>query len=185
MPHNRVRGRIVRMITLLMAGAAACRGPEGPAGPGGPAGGGASFMTASGTSSLVATEELTRYTQIPGLSANVEIPAGRSGQVLIETDGGIQLNSDVVMQSCFIDVAVFVDGAQVGSERRVQVLNTATVIYAVGTYGFSVQSSIGVIRPWCRPSAHHCSSVRSLGVGPRRPLAACFQRSRCSATLSR
>jgi len=143
MTQNAARGRIGRMMMLLLGiSAGGCRGAEGPAGPTGPAGGGAAFFTASGTTSLVANTEMIRYTAIPGLSASVETAAGGSGQVLIETDGGIQLNSDVAIESCFIDVAVFVDGAQVGSGRRVQVLNNATVIYAVSTYGFSVETTL-------------------------------------------
>jgi hypothetical protein len=140
MTQNTARGRIGRMMMLLLGiSAGGCRGADGPVGP---AGGGAAFFTASGTTSLVANTEMIRYTAIPGLSVSVETPAGGSGHVLIVTDGGIQLNSDVAIESCFIDVAVFVDGAQVGSGRRVQVLNNATVIYAVSTYGFSVETTL-------------------------------------------
>jgi hypothetical protein len=82
------------------------------------------------------------YTQVPGLSANVTVPAGGPSQVLIETDGGVQINATDALASCFIDVALFVDGAQVGPSRRVTVLNNPVVIYSVSTYGFSTQTSL-------------------------------------------
>jgi hypothetical protein len=100
------------------------------------------FVTATGTGSLVATDDLLAYAQIPGLSTNLTVPARSSYKLLIETDGGIQLNSADTDAACFIDVAVFVDGAQVGSGRRVPVLNNATIVYSVSTYGFSVETSL-------------------------------------------
>jgi hypothetical protein len=97
---------------------------------------------ASGTGSLVATDEVLTYTQVPGLSANLTVPTGASYKLLIETDGGIQLNSAETDAACFVDVAVFVDGAQLGSGRRVPVLNNTTILYSVSTYGFSVETSL-------------------------------------------
>jgi hypothetical protein len=82
------------------------------------------------------------YTQVPGLSANVTVPAGAPSQALIETDGGVQINATDALASCFVDVALFVDGAQVGPSRRVTVLNNPVVIYSVSTYGFSTQTSL-------------------------------------------
>jgi hypothetical protein len=129
---------------LLLAATMACTGPEGPAGPAGPSGsiGSPIVVTTAGTGSLVMDETALTYTQIPGLSATVTVPAGSTYKALIETDGGVQLNSDNPAAFCFADVALFVDGTQVGSSRRLQVSNTASVLYSVGTYGLSVQTNL-------------------------------------------
>src|SRR4051812_15516917 len=132
---------------LLVAATIACggqNGPTGPQGPSGPPGPGGSpiFVSAGGTGSLIATDEVLTYTQVPGLSATLTVPTGSSYKLLIETDGGIQLNSAETDGACFIDVAVFVDGAQLGAGRRVPVLNNATILYSVSTYGFSVETSL-------------------------------------------
>ena len=143
-----VYDRMVRVLaSVLVATAVACNGREGPTGPQGPAGPSGSgttpiFIMLSGTGSLVATDEVLTYTQVPGLSANLTVPTGASYKLLIETDGGIQLNSAETDAACFIDVAVFVDGAQLGSGRRVPVLNNATILYSVSTYGFSVETNL-------------------------------------------
>jgi hypothetical protein len=62
--------------------------------------------------------------------------------VLIETDGGIQVNSLAADAVCVTDVAIFVDGAQAGSSRRILVSNTPDVLYNVGTYGFSLAAQL-------------------------------------------
>ena len=142
--------RVFALMLTLATAVGACRGDEGPAGPAGPtgptgpagSGGTPEFFIALGTGPLVADENVIAYTQVPGLSLAVGVPAGASGQVLIETDGGIQLNSDAPVESCFIDVAIFVDGNQVGAGRRATVVNNAAVIFSVGTYGFSVQTGL-------------------------------------------
>jgi hypothetical protein len=135
------------MAAVLAATTVACSGQDGPTGPQGPAGPSGSgstpvFVTVNGTGSLVATDEVLTYTQLPGLSVSLTVPTGASYKLLIETDGGIQLNSAEPDAACFIDVAVFVDGAQLGPGRRVPVLNNATIVYSVSTYGFSVQTSL-------------------------------------------
>ena len=133
--------------SVLAAAAIACSGQDGltgPQGPAGPSGSGTTpvFVTVSGTGSLVANDEVLTYTQVPGLSVNLTVPTGANYKLLIETDGGIQLNSAEADAACFIDVAVFVDGVQLGSGRRVPVLNNATIVYSVSTYGFSVETSL-------------------------------------------
>jgi len=130
----------------LSAATTACGGdgPTGPQGPAGPQGSSSSpvFITASGTGSLIATDEVLTYTQVPGLTASVTVPAGSTFKLLIETDGGIQLNSAETDAACFIDVGVFIDGTSVGSGRRVPVLNNATISYSLSTYGFSLETSL-------------------------------------------
>jgi hypothetical protein len=130
------------VVCMLAAAAMACRGPEGPVGPAGEDGRSPVLATVSGTSPLVIDESVLTYTPIPGLSTTVTVPAGSTYGVLIETDGGVQLNSTAPDAIAFTDVAVFVDGAQVGAGRRVSVSNNIVVIYAVGSYGFSVQTSL-------------------------------------------
>jgi hypothetical protein len=141
--------RTVRVIALALAVASmACKGADGatgPAGPAGPPGEGSGrpiIMIAVGTASLVAGEDFTRYTAIPGLSTSITVPAGASFTALIETDGGVQVNSADPNAFCYADVAVFVDGAQVGAGRRTPVLNTAIVGFSVSTYGFSVETGL-------------------------------------------
>lgn len=132
-------------VSVLMALTMACSGPEGPAGPAGPPGAGGSspvLVTAYGTAPLIIDSSALGYALIPGLSSSVTVPPGSTYSTLIETDGGIQLNSADPNAIGFTDVAVFIDGAQVGSGRRVGVSNSTTVLYSVGSYGFSVQTSL-------------------------------------------
>jgi hypothetical protein len=112
---------------------------EGPVGPSGPR---PVLVTVSGTSSLVLDESVLGYAPVPGLSTTVTVPAGTSSDVLLETDGGIQINSPDPTAYCFVDVTLTVDGAQAGAGRRISVLNTPTALYSVGTYGFSTQATL-------------------------------------------
>jgi hypothetical protein len=140
--HSRPRIFAYASFVVALIG---CRGPEGPTGPAGPPGqnGGASvFVTQMGTASLIVNDSVFRYAPVPGLSADVAVPAGATFKLLIETDGGIQVNSPDPLASCFVDVAVFVDGAQVGSGRRVSAANGPVVVYGVSSYGFSAQATV-------------------------------------------
>jgi hypothetical protein len=130
------------VASVLVALTMACAGPEGPAGPAGTGTSSPALVTAYGTGPLVIDESVFGYAAIPGLSASVTVPSGSTESVLIETDGGVQLNSADPAASGFIDVAVFVDGAQVGAGRRVSVSNNGIVLYSVGSFGFSVQTSL-------------------------------------------
>jgi hypothetical protein len=76
------------------------------------------------------------------LSATVTVPAGSTYKLLAETDAGIQVNSTDPNAACFTDVAVFVDGAQVGAGRRVFASNSPAILYSVSSFGFSVQASV-------------------------------------------
>ena len=149
------RERIVRAVgSALAAATIACKGADGAAGPAGPTGPVGPpgrpgvdgerpvVLLAIGTAPLVAGEDLTRYTAIPGLTTNLTVPAGASYTAIIETDGGIQVNSADPNAFCFADVAVFVDGAQVGPGRRAAVMNNAIVGFSVGSYGFSFETGI-------------------------------------------
>lgn len=133
------------VVLALVATTMACTGPEGPAGPAGPPGSGSSgavLETVYGTAPLVVDSSALGYAALPGLSSTVTVPAGSTYRVLIETDGGVQLNSADPTASGFADVAVFIDGAQVGSGRRVPVSNNAIVLYSVASYGFSVETTL-------------------------------------------
>jgi len=110
-------------------------------GPAGQNGGASVLMTETGTGSLVVNDTVFRYAALPGLSADLSVPAGGTFKVLIETDGGIQVNSPDPLASCFVDVAIFVDGSQVGAGRRVSASNGPLVSYGVSSFGFSVQTT--------------------------------------------
>jgi hypothetical protein len=114
----------------------------GPAGPPGESGGATVIATATGTGSFIATASVTTYTQLPGLSATITIPAGRTYNALIETDGGVQVNGFNPNAACVVDVAVFVDGAQLGPGRRVAVMNNDDILFSVTTYALSVQTTL-------------------------------------------
>jgi len=144
-PHHRLHLLVYALCAGLVAASIGCTGPEGPVGPPGPAGqsGGATIvMTETGTGSLIVNDTVFRYAQVPGLSADVSVPTGTTSKLLIETDGGIQVNSLDPLASCFVDVAVFVDGSQVGAGRRVSASNGPLVSYGVSTFGFSVQTAV-------------------------------------------
>jgi hypothetical protein len=123
---------------LIAAAAIGCTGADGPAGPSG----GGMLTTATGTGSLILDETVFGYAPLPGVSATVTVAQGKTSDVLIETDGGIQVNSAFVASVCFTDVAIFVDDVQIGSGRRIGVTNTPDVLFNVGSYGFSVQTSL-------------------------------------------
>jgi hypothetical protein len=125
-------------VALIAATTVACTGAEGPAGPSG----GGTLTTATGTGSLILDETVLGYAPLPGVSATVTAAAGRTSDVLIATDGGIQVNSPFAAAVCYTDVAIFVDGAPVGPGRRIGVGNTTEVLFNVGTYGFSVATSL-------------------------------------------
>lgn len=127
------------IATVLACGS---EGPAGPTGPQGPSGAVPIFVTTAGSASLVLNDSVFRYAQIPGLSATVTVPAGSTYKLLAETDAGIQVNSVDPSATCFTDVAVFLDGVQVGSGRRVAASNTQTVLYSVSSFGFSVQANV-------------------------------------------
>jgi len=124
-------------------GARSGAGPTGFAATTGAASGNPTFVTAVGTGSLIADNSVLSYTLVPGLTATVTVPAGTQYSLLVETDGGVQLNSDEANDYGFTDIAVFVDGVQVGAERRVAVMNNASVLHSVGTFGFSVLTTVG------------------------------------------
>jgi hypothetical protein len=130
-------------VSLIVAAAIACTRADGPAGPSG----GGMLTTAAGTGSLILDETVLGYVPLPGLSATVTAVAGRTADVLIETDGGIQVNSGFAAAVCFADVAIFVDDAQIGPGRRIGVTNTPDVLFNVGSFGFSAETVLS-------PGAH-------------------------------
>lgn len=112
----------------------------GPPGPPGPAGNSPTIASASGTAELSPGLE---WALVPGMSTTVTIPALSTYTVLIQTDGGVQLNSGSQNSVGYTDVAIFIDDVQVGAGRRVPVQNTSTVVYAVNAFGFSVLTTLG------------------------------------------
>ena len=144
-PFHQQVSRLV--VSLLVATTLACsdNGSTGPAG--------GTLTTASGTASLVLDDNVLGFAPLPGVSATVTVGQGRANDVLIATDGGIQINSVAYDAVCVTDVAIFVDDAQVGPGRRVLVTNTPDVLYNVGTFGFSL---VGNLTP-----GTHTISVRA------------------------
>jgi hypothetical protein len=126
------------MTTLACSG---LEGPVGPTGPAGPSGSVPVFVSVSGTGSLVLNDTVFGYVQLPNLSTSVTVPTGSTYKLLVETDAGIQVNSISPSASCYTDVAVFLDGAQIGPVRRVFTANTSLIGYSVSSFGFSVQAT--------------------------------------------
>ena len=136
---KRRQQKVSRLFAVLVVAATVgCTGAEGPSGPSG----GGMLTTATGTASLILDETVFGYVPLPGVSATVTAVQGKTNDVLIETDGGIQVNSALAAAVCFTDVAIFVDGAQIGPGRRIGVGNTTEVLFNVGSYGFSVATTL-------------------------------------------
>lgn len=113
------------------------KGDQGIQGLTGPAGNSPIITFAKGTNSLVANNSVLSYTLIPGLTEKINIPIGSIHKVLIQTDGGLQLNSSSSTGVGFTDIAIFVNGVKEGSGRRVPVINNSSVSYAVNSFSFS------------------------------------------------
>jgi hypothetical protein len=141
-------------LSLLVAATIGCDGKEGPAGPSGVG----TLTTATGTGSLILDEDVFGFVPLPGVSATVTVVQGSTSNVLIETDGGIQVNSTSPDAVCTTDVAIFVDDAPVGPGRRVLVSNTPNVLYNVGSYGFSVATALA--------PGTHTITVRAKAITP-------------------
>jgi hypothetical protein len=124
-------------VSLLVVATAACGDivSTGPTGSG-------TLTTAAGTASLILDDGVLGFAPLPGVSATVTAGQGRTNDVLIATDGGIQVNSVANDAVCVADVAIFIDDAQVGPGRRILVSNTPDVLYNVGTFGFSLVSDL-------------------------------------------
>jgi hypothetical protein len=150
-PHQQV----TRLATsLIVAATIGCNSGDVSVAPSS----GGTLTTAAGTGSLILDEDVLGFAPLPGVSVTVTATAGRTNDVLIETDGGIQVNSTSVDAFCVTDVAIFVDGAQVGPGRRILVSNTPNVLYNVGTYGFSLATSLA--------SGTHTITVRAKAITP-------------------
>ena len=138
---RRLYPQVPRLLAALIAtGTMACNSGDLTVGPSRSPGG--TLMTAAGTGSLILDENVLGFAPLPGVSVTVTAAGNRANDVLIETDGGIQVNSLAADAVCVTDVAIFIDGAQVGPGRRVLVSNTPDVLYNVGTYGFSLAADL-------------------------------------------
>lgn len=100
------------------------------------------FTSVKGTATLVANNSVLSYTLVPGLSASITVPPDATHKVLIQTDGGIQLNSNSTTASGFTDFTFFIDGVKSTSERRIGVLNNTNLIYSSGAYSFSIEVNL-------------------------------------------
>lgn len=100
------------------------------------------ITTAAGTASLNASNAVLAYTLVPGLSATITVPAGANHDVLVQTDGGIQLNSATAGATGFTDLTFYINGAAVVSGRRVPVGGDGAG-YSVAAYSFSYATTLG------------------------------------------
>jgi hypothetical protein len=123
-------------------GAIGPQGAQGTQGLTGPAGNSPIITFAAGSSSLKADNSTLNYTVVPGLSVNITIPTLSIHKVLIQTDGGVQINSSNSTAIGFTDVAIFINGVQAGAGRRVPAINNGSVQYAVNAYSFSTLSTL-------------------------------------------
>lgn len=98
------------------AGATGATGPQGPAGTTGQ-----SANTVFSTGQLVLTSSTTSYTLIPGLTQAITVPA--NAKVYVSTNGGIQTPGSGSTYGV-ADMAIYVDGAASGIQRRVIAANT-------------------------------------------------------------
>lgn len=103
---------------------------------------GSVITSVTGTNFLLANNNALTYTLVPGLTATITVPAGRTDKVLIQTDGGVQLNSSDPAGVGFTDVAIFINNVQFGVGRRIPVVNSATVQNSVNAYSFSYLTSL-------------------------------------------
>ncbi|MCB9323517.1 MAG: hypothetical protein H6571_07220 [Lewinellaceae bacterium] len=110
----------------------------GPQGLTGPAGNSPIINFGLGSESLIANNSVLNYTLIPGLTTIITVPQGSTHKVLIQTEGGIQLNDSDNTAVGFVDVAIFINNVQEGTGRRVPVQNSPSVIFSVNAYNFSV-----------------------------------------------
>ena len=95
----------------------------------------------TGTQALALTNLNFAFTTVPGLRAEIDVPA--DSLVMLITDGGLQLNSSVTTHFAIIDVAFSIDGVNPSTDptpagfRRVQVFNTAVATGVIANWSFS------------------------------------------------
>lgn len=130
-------------INKLLFGIPRTNGANGVTGPTGPAGNSPIISVTTGTASLVADNSTTgNYSVIPGLLDTIIVPTGFTYKILIQTDGGVQLNSGSSTGVGFTDVAIFINSIKTGAGRRVPAMNSSTATYAVNAYSFSTTATL-------------------------------------------
>ncbi len=105
-------------------------------------GAGPKITSVTGTASLIANNSVLNYALIPGLSKTITVPIGNTQKVLIQTDGGVQLNDDNPSGSGFTDIAIFINGVKTGLGRRVPAINNAGLGYSVNAFSFSTITTL-------------------------------------------
>lgn len=133
-------------------GSTGVQGPPGPAGTTGQ-----SAVTIGGTAQIQVTSA-TNYTLIPGLAHT--IVASGASRVLVATTGGVQNTGVGPTSFAVVDIALFVDGVQVGTggSRRVYAANTQGVSQIVANWSFGVALPLS--------AGSHVIEVRVSGVDP-------------------
>jgi hypothetical protein len=137
-------------------GAAGAKGEPGSDGaPGARGTTGQAATTVLGTGQIQVTAA-TAYTLVPGLTKTVTVPA--DADVLVSTDGGIQNTSAAATAYAVVDVALFVDDAVTGAQRRVEMANTGTLTQQIDDWSITRTFSPG--------AGPHTFEVRVAGVDP-------------------
>lgn len=132
--------------------AADCTGPQGPAGTG-TAGqiAGSLFGTASLNFAANGAE-----TVVPGLTQTLNVPAATN--ILISTNGGILTQAAAANGFSSVEVAIYIDGAQLadGGYQRIVSTNTGAVVVPAN-WALTVAGAL--------TAGSHTISVRVIGTG--------------------
>jgi hypothetical protein len=158
------------LVAMLVAcgpsGEKGDKGDPGEQGPQGPMGSAAStlgqqIVEVYGTGQLQVSSA-TNFSVVPGLTANVTVPAG--ARVRVDTSGGIQCSLTGNAYSV-VDVALFIDDgiSTAGGQRRVVAANTTGLGQTITNWSFT--------RTYTLPAGNHTFEVRAAGVDPNAAIA--------------
>lgn len=119
---------------------------------------GQSITEVYGTGQLVVTSSTTTYTQIPGLTTTVNVPANST--VHIHTDGGIQSTGATSSTYSVVDVAIFIDGVVVtnGGQRRIAIANTSSLAQLIGNWSMDHTANLS--------AGNHTIAVKAVSGAP-------------------
>jgi hypothetical protein len=159
--------RIARVVIIGLVAACGPAGTDGPQGDPGPAGApgaqgsaGPAGTTGQDIAEVVSTGQIqvtaaTSYSLVPGLTITTTVPA--NAKVHVDTNGGIQCTGTGAAYSV-VDVAVFIDNAITGAQRRVVAANTTGVAQMLQTWSFG--------RTFPLSAGVHTIEVRVTSVDP-------------------
>lgn len=119
---------------------------------------GQSVTEVYGTGQLVVNTSTTSYTQIPGLTTTVNVPANST--VHIHTDGGVQSTGATSSSYSVVDVAIFIDGVAVtsGGQRRIAIANTTALAQLIGNWSMDHTANLS--------PGNHTIAVKAMNGAP-------------------